>query len=77
METFFKDWDLNFLQDWGTTFAIGGGICALIGLVIGWIIWKNTRKLTEKIESRNRDALADYEKTSDEVSKIRAELSSD
>ena len=66
-----------FVIDWGTTFAIGGGVCALIGLVTGWIIWKNTRKLTEKIEGRNRDAMADYEKTSDEVSKIRAELTSD
>jgi len=67
----------TFFIDWSITFAIGGGVCALIGFFAGWIIWKNTRKLTEKIESQNRDAMGDYEKTSDEVSKIRAELSSD
>ena len=67
----------TFFIDWSITFAIGGGVCALIGLVTGWIIWKNTRKLTEEIESQNREALSDYEKSSDEVSKIRAELTSD
>lgn len=67
----------TFFIDWSTTFAIGGGVCVLLGLVTGWIIWKNSCKLTEEIESRNRDALGDYEKSSDEVAKIRAELSSD
>tara|TARA_R110000850_G_scaffold142269_1_gene264316 strand:- start:2145 stop:2369 length:225 start_codon:yes stop_codon:yes gene_type:complete len=67
----------NFLKDWSITLAAGGGICLLIGVVIGWIIWKNTRKFTERIEAENREAMADYERTSDEVSKIRAELSSE
>jgi hypothetical protein len=31
--------------------------------------------MTEVIEAGNRDALADYEAMSDEVSRIRAELS--
>ncbi|MDF1659714.1 MAG: hypothetical protein P1U58_19015 [Verrucomicrobiales bacterium] len=65
----------NFLTDWGLTMAISGLICALIGLVVGWIIWKNTRRFTETIENGNRDAFADYERTSDEMSKIKAELS--
>jgi lysylphosphatidylglycerol synthetase-like protein (DUF2156 family) len=65
----------DFLITWGVTFAIAGLCFALIGIVVGWIIWKNTRKVTEEIEAGNRDALADYETTSDEVSKIRAELS--
>ncbi|MDF1859744.1 MAG: hypothetical protein P1U87_05985 [Verrucomicrobiales bacterium] len=65
----------DFLITWGATFAIAGLCFALIGIVAGWIIWKNTRKVTEEIEAGNRDALADYETTSDEVSKIRAELS--
>lgn len=65
----------DFLITWGVTFAIAGLCFALIGIVVGWIIWKNTRKVTEGIEAGNRDALADYETTSDEVSKIRAELS--
>lgn len=64
-----------FLTDWGLTFAIGGAICALIGGVAGWIIWKNTRKFTETVEDGNRDAFAEYERTSDEMSKIKAELS--
>lgn len=65
----------DFLLSWGGSFAIAGACFALIGVVAGWIIWKNTRKVTEEIEAGNRDALSDYEKTSDEVSKIRAELS--
>ena len=64
----------RFLYDWGIMFALGGAVCLLIGLFVGWIIWRNTRKLTEKIESGNREAFADYETTSDEVSKIKAEL---
>ena len=64
----------RFLYDWGLTFALGGGICVFLGLLAGWIIWRNTRKLTEKVESGNREAFADYENTSDEVSKIKAEL---
>ena len=65
-----------YLLDWGITLLIGGGVCLLLGCFIGWIIWKNTRKFTEKIEEGNRTALADYEKTSDEISKIKSGLSS-
>ena len=65
----------HFLTDWCLTMAISGLICALIGLVVGWIIWKNTRRFTETIENGNREAFADYETTSDEMSKIKAELS--
>ena len=64
----------NYLLDWGVTLLIGGTICLLIGCFAGWIIWKNTRKFTEKIEEGNRAAFADYEKTSDEISKIKSEL---
>lgn len=65
----------NYLLDWGITLLIGGAVCLLFGCFVGWIIWKNTRKLTEKIEEGNRTAFADYEKTSDEISKIKSELS--
>ncbi|MDP4790959.1 MAG: hypothetical protein NWQ35_09050 [Verrucomicrobiales bacterium] len=65
-----------YLLDWGITLLIGGVVCLLLGCFIGWIIWKNTRKFTEKIEEGNRTALADYEKTSDEISKIKSGLSS-
>ncbi|MEM6278997.1 MAG: hypothetical protein AAF733_05930 [Verrucomicrobiota bacterium] len=64
----------HFLTDWGMTLGLGGLFCALIGVVVGWIIWKNTRRFTEKIENGNRDAYADYEKTSDEMSRVKAEL---
>tara|TARA_R110002096_G_scaffold45372_34_gene121968 strand:- start:2603 stop:2827 length:225 start_codon:yes stop_codon:yes gene_type:complete len=67
----------NFVKDWSITLAMGGGICALIGLVAGWIIWKNARRFTERLEADNRDAIAEYERTSDEISKIRAELTSE
>jgi len=65
----------RFLIDWSVTLAIGGFACLLVGIVVGWIIWKNTRRFTVTIEDRNREALAEYERTSDEVSKIKAELS--
>ena len=66
----------RFLYDWGISLAAGGAICMFLGIFAGWIIWRNTRKLTEKVESGNREAFADYETTSDEVSKIKAELHS-
>ncbi|NLT69846.1 MAG: hypothetical protein GXX91_04035 [Verrucomicrobiaceae bacterium] len=65
----------KYLLDWGITLLLGGALCLFLGCFIGWIIWKNTRKLTEKIEEGNRAAFADYEKTSDEISKIKSELS--
>lgn len=65
----------NFLTDWGFTLTLSGLVCLLIGLVVGWIIWKNTRRFTETIENGNREAFADYERTSDEMSRIKAELS--
>jgi len=63
-----------YLLDWGMTLVIGGAVCLLLGCFIGWIIWKNTRKFTEKVEEGNRAAFAEYEKTSDEISKIKSEL---
>lgn len=65
----------TYLIDWGITLAIGGGICLLIGFLIGWIIWRNTRKFTERVETDNREALSEYERTSVEISRIKAELS--
>ncbi len=64
----------EFLKEWGITLGIAGGICLLIGTVAGWIIWRNTRKITEKIEKENRVALNDFERTSDEISKIKASI---
>ncbi|MEQ1840300.1 MAG: hypothetical protein ABL994_07825, partial [Verrucomicrobiales bacterium] len=64
----------SFLFDWSITFALGGAFCLIIGVFIGWIIWKNTRKFLEKVEGGNRVAFADYEKTSDEISRIKSEL---
>ncbi|MBP6782238.1 MAG: hypothetical protein KA152_00495 [Verrucomicrobiales bacterium] len=64
----------TFLFDWSITFAIGGAFCLIIGFFIGWIIWKNTRRLSEQVEGKNRTAFADYEKTSEEIAKIKSEL---
>lgn len=66
----------SYLLDWSITLAIGGAICLIMGFFIGWIIWKNTRKLSERVEEKNRAAFADYEKTNDEISKIKSELAS-
>lgn len=64
----------RFLFDWATVFALGGGLCLLFGVVVGWIIWRKARTMAEVVESGNREAFAEYENTSDEVSRIRAEL---
>ncbi len=64
----------RFLYDWGLPLAIGGGICLFLGIFVGWIIWRNTRKMAEKVESGNREAFAEYDITNDEVSKIKAKL---
>ncbi|MDF1850319.1 MAG: hypothetical protein P1U85_05745 [Verrucomicrobiales bacterium] len=63
-----------FLYEWGLNLGTWGAICVVFGLFAGWIIWRNTRRLAEKVESGNREAFAEYENTSDEVSKIKAEL---
>lgn len=67
----------NYLRDWGITIAGAGLVCMLVGIFVGWIIWRNTRKFAEQVETKNRDALADYERSSDEISRVKAEISSD
>lgn len=67
----------NYLRDWGITIAAAGFVCLLLGVFVGWIIWRNTRKFAERVETENRDALADYERSSDEISRVKAEISSD
>lgn len=65
----------NYLKDWGITLAAAGLVCVVLGVFAGWIIWRNTRRFAEKVETENRNALADYERTSDEISRIKAEIS--
>lgn len=62
------------LLDWMPTVILGGALCLLFGLLAGWIIWRNARKLLDRVETGNRDALADYERASDEASRIKAKL---
>jgi hypothetical protein len=64
----------SYLIEWCITVAIGGGICLVPGCLIGWIIWRNGRKMAQSVEEKTRGALADYEKTSDEISRIKSEL---
>jgi len=65
----------DFLKVWVIVLTVGGAFFLLLGTVVGWIIWKNTRKFTEKLEKENRIALSEFERTSDEISKIKASLS--
>jgi hypothetical protein len=64
----------SYLIEWSITLAIGGAIFVILGCFIGWSIWRNGRKLSEAVEEKNRIAFADYEKTSDEISRIKSEL---
>lgn len=64
----------HYLRDWGITIAASGLVCLLLGAFVGWIIWRNTRKFTERVETENREALADYERSSDEISRVKAEI---
>jgi hypothetical protein len=64
----------TYLVDWGLTFAIGGALFVVMGFVSGWIIWRNARIFSQRVQERNRAAFADYEKTSDEISRLKSEL---
>ncbi len=64
----------NFLLEWGITLAIGGAVCVFLGSFIGWIIWRNGRRFSQAVEEKNRSAFAEYEKTADEISRIKSEL---
>ncbi|HRQ89300.1 MAG TPA: hypothetical protein PLA50_10910 [Bacteroidia bacterium] len=74
MNSLFTPSSVRYLLDWGTTFAIGGAICLVLGCLAGWIIWRKARRLLESIEERNRTALADCERARDEISRIKSEL---
>ncbi len=67
----------NYFREWGITIAGAGFICMILGIFAGWIIWRNTRKFAERVETKNREALADYERSSDEISRVKAEISDD
>ncbi len=75
MESFFTPASQVFLLDWVLTFAIGGFSFLLLGLAGGWIIWRKSRKFAESVEEQTRTALADCERTRDEISRIKSELS--
>ncbi len=74
MKSLFSSPTETFLIDWGITFAFGGAFFVLMGTVSGWIIWRNARIFSQRLQDRNRAALADYEKTSDEISRLKSEL---
>lgn len=64
----------RYLLDWSAALSAGGALFVLAGLLIGWIIWRNARRLALDVEEKNRTALSDYEKTSEEVSRVKSEL---
>jgi hypothetical protein len=74
MKSFFTPAAESYLLDWGLTFAIGGALFVIIGFVSGWIIWRNARIFSQRVQERNRVAFAEYEKTSDEISRLKSEL---
>ena len=74
MKSFFTPAAESYLLDWGLTFAIGGALFVIICFVSGWIIWRNARIFSQRVQERNRAAFADYEKTSDEISRLKSEL---
>jgi hypothetical protein len=74
MKSFFTPAAESYLLDWGLTFAIGGALFVIIGFVSGWIIWRNARNFSQCVQERNRVAFAEYEKTSDEISRLKSEL---
>ncbi|MDH4408892.1 MAG: hypothetical protein QE273_04680 [Verrucomicrobiales bacterium] len=74
MKSFFTPAAESYLLDWGLTFAIGGALFVIIGFVSGWIIWRNARNFSQRVQERNRVAFAEYEKTSDEISRLKSEL---
>jgi hypothetical protein len=74
MDSFLTPAAERFLVEWSVTLAAGGAVCVLLGCFSGWIIWRKGRRFCEAVEAKNRAAFADYEKTSDEISRIKSEL---
>lgn len=62
----------TFFSDFAIAFSLVGAVFVIFGSIVGYMIWKKTRRLTEEIESGNRDAMSDFERTSDEMSRIKA-----
>lgn len=65
---------LHYLREWAITLSAGGLVCLVLGAVVGWMIWRKTRQVAEFIESRNRDALAEYERASEDLARVRNEI---
>lgn len=64
----------SYYIDWIVTFGIAGAGFLFLGLAGGWIIWRKSRKLAESVEEKTRTAVADCERTRDEISRIKSEL---
>ena len=50
MKSFFTPAAESYLLDWGLTFAIGGALFVIIGFVSGWIIWRNARIFSQRVQ---------------------------
>lgn len=64
----------RYLLDWGLAYLIGGGVFLCLGALLGWMLWKSAQRKTELLEERNRTAMADFERSCDEISRIKSEL---
>ena len=65
----------RFLKDWAMLYLIGGAVFVFSGLIMGCIIWRKYRKTAEQVEEKNREAMGRFEEISDQVSRLKAELS--
>jgi predicted negative regulator of RcsB-dependent stress response len=65
---------LHFLREWAITLTAAGMVCLVLGGLVGWLIWRRTRQAAQFAESRNREALADYEHASEELARVRHEI---
>jgi hypothetical protein len=65
---------LHYLREWALALSAGGMVCLVLGVLAGWMIWRKTRHTAEFMESRNREALSEYERASEDLARVRNEI---
>lgn len=64
-----------YLQDWALVYLVGGGIMALVGMLVGWSVWGRARSLARSIEEKVKTQRTRYEEANEELSRLERETS--
>ncbi|MEO0415683.1 MAG: hypothetical protein AAF226_12110 [Verrucomicrobiota bacterium] len=64
----------QYTMDWGTAFFFGGLLFALIGGVIGFLLWRSAKGVAARIEDENNKIQARYDELDRETTKLKNEI---